>query len=174
VSFLIVRGSRGSFSCSSSFSLCRRGKQSTTTRFGKTRDFPDRARGRRRARSVGEESNRRRARRHDDDNDTGRRGIFLIVLVDVIVLAPRRREKQSTTSTTTTTRTVRCGIFLIVLVVVVVLALLARKAIDDEHDDEHENAEMRDFPDRPRGHRRPRSAGEESNRRTRTTTITIR
>ena len=30
---------------------------------GKTREFPDRARGRRRARSAGEESNRRRARR---------------------------------------------------------------------------------------------------------------
>jgi hypothetical protein len=52
-----------------------------------------------------------------------------------------------------------------VLVVVVVLALPARKAIDDKHDDENGNGKTRQFPDRPRGRRRPRSAGEESNRR---------
>jgi hypothetical protein len=44
-------------------------------------------------------------------------------------------------------------------VVVVVLGLPASKAIDDEDDDD-ENGKTRDFPDRARGRRRARSAGE--------------
>jgi hypothetical protein len=46
-----------------------------------------------------------------------------------------------------------------VLVVVVVLGLPARKAIDDDD----ENGKTREFADRPRGGRRPRSAGGEEN-----------
>jgi hypothetical protein len=49
----------------------------------------------------------------------------------------------------------RRGSFLIV--VVVVLDLLVRKAIDDDDEDEGENEKTREFPDRPRGRRRPRS-----------------
>jgi hypothetical protein len=51
-----------------------------------------------------------------------------------------------------------------VLVVVVVLGLPANKAIDDEDDDDDENGQTREFPDRARGRRRARSAGEESSR----------
>ena len=48
----------------------------------------------------------------------------------------------------------------LVLVLVVVLGLPARKAIDDDHDDhDDDNGKRREFLDRPRGRRRPRSAG---------------
>ncbi len=62
------------------------------------------------------------------------------------------------------TITGRRGSFLLVLVVVVVLGLLVRKAIDDEDDDDDDNGKTREFPARAPGRRRPRSAGEESNR----------
>jgi hypothetical protein len=73
---------------SSSSSLCWRGKQSTTITTtkddnGKTREFPNRPRGRRRPRSAGEEKQSTTS----TTTITVSPANFLIVLVVVVVLA---------------------------------------------------------------------------------------
>src|SRR5580693_4914293 len=62
----------------------------------------------------------------------------------------------------------------LVLVVVVVVGLPARKTNEEEERGLGRECKRGEFPARPRGRRRPRSAGEEDNRRRRTTTSTRR
>jgi hypothetical protein len=53
----------------------------------------------------------------------------------------------------------RRGNFLVVLVIVVVLDLLVVVKSTTKDDDEYDYGKTREFPDRPRGRRRPRSVG---------------
>jgi hypothetical protein len=66
------------------------------------------------------------------------------------------------------TITVRRWSFLLVLVVVDVLGLPAGKESTTKDDDDDDHGKTLEFPARPRGRRRTRSAGGESNLRRRT------